>query len=178
MNNLMTVREAAEYLKLNYMTVYRLAQRGSLPAIKVGRNWRFKKEILDDWLQRQARTVEGAVLVVDDDANVRDLLKDIISDQGYNVVAVDSGEKAIEEVAKQHFSLIFLDLVLPGLSGIDVLRGIKEEDKRAVVVIVTAYGDDPAAMEAMALGPLLLIRKPFRTGDIVEVLNMVVRARR
>jgi len=55
---------------------------------------------------------------------------------------------------------------------------IKAKDKRAVVVIVTGYGDDPVAMEAMALGPLLLIRKPFKVEDVIEVLNVVIRAKR
>ncbi len=178
MENLLTVKEAAQYLKLNYMTVYRLAQRGRIPAIKVGRNWRFKREILDDWLAKQARITEGFVLVVDDDARVRDLLVDIVSAQGYRPVAVDNGERALEELGRQHFDLVFLDLVLPGVSGLDILRAIKERDKRAVVVIVTGYGDDPLALEAMSLGPLLLIRKPFRTSDIIEVLNIVMRTRK
>ncbi len=177
MNSLMTVREAADYLKLNYMTVYRLAQRGRLPAIKVGRNWRFKKEILDDWLVREARTLEGNVLVIDDDPNVRDLLTDIVSGQGYTVVSAENGERAIEEVGRRHFDIIFLDLVLPGISGLEALHAIKERDKRAVIVVVTAYGDDPIALEAMSMGPLLLIRKPFKVGDIKEVLNMVVARR-
>lgn len=50
MDNLMTVKEAAQYLQLNYMTVYKLAQKGKIPVSKIGGTWRFKKEILDDWL--------------------------------------------------------------------------------------------------------------------------------
>lgn len=178
MSSLMTTKEAAEYLKLNYMTVYKLAQRGRIPASKIGGNWRFKKDLLDDWLAKQATMVEGNVLVVDDDPGVLALVRDVISAQRYKVVTVESGERALEEVAKQHFDLIFLDLVLPGMSGVEVLSAVKAKDKKAVVVIITGYGDDPIALEAMSLGPLFLIRKPFRTDDIIEVLNIVVRARR
>ena len=174
----MTTKEAAAYLKLNYMTVYKLAQRGKIPATKVGGNWRFKKEILDEWIARQAATERGDVLVVDDDPRVRGVLEDVISAQGYRVVAVGSGEAALEEVEKRHYDLIFLDLVLPGISGAEALAAIKEKDKKAVVAIVTGYGDDPIAMEAMAMGPLLLIRKPFKAEDIREVLNVVIRTRR
>lgn len=173
----MTVKEAARYLRLNYMTVYKLAQRGVIPASKVGGNWRFKKDILDEWLVRQMRSGKGAVLVVDDDGAVRELLKDIIAARGYQVVAVESGERAIEEVDKQHFDLIFLDLVLPGVSGVEVLKAIKDKDRSAVVVVVTGYGDDPIALKAMSLGPLLLIRKPFRPSDIAEVLNLVLKGK-
>lgn len=176
--SLMNAKEAAEYLKLNYMTVYKLAQAGRIPASKIGGNWRFKKEILDEWIAKQATAVEGVVLVVDDDPRVREVLKDAISGQGYKVVTAENGEKALEEVEKRHYDLIFLDLVLPGISGVEVFSAIKAKDKKAVVVIITGYGDDPIALEAMSLGPLFLVRKPFRMEDIVEVLNIVIRARR
>lgn len=178
MDTLMTTKEAASYLKLNYMTVYKLAQRGRIPASKIGGNWRFKKDVLDEWLTRRAVTVEGNVLVVDDDLRVREVLRDVVSGEGYSVTSVESGERALEEVERRHYDLIFLDLMLPGITGVDVLSAIKQKDKKAVVVIVTGYGDDPIALEAMSLGPLFLIRKPFRASDISEVLSVVVGARR
>jgi excisionase family DNA binding protein len=174
----MTTKEAAEYLKLNYMTVYKLAQRGRIPASKIGGNWRFKKDLLDEWLTKKAATVEGNVLVVDDDPRVREMLKDVISEQGYSATAVESGERALEELERRHYDLIFLDLVMPGMSGVDVLSAIKAKNKKAVVVIVTGYGDDPIAMEAMSQGPLFLIRKPFQSGAIAEVLNVVGKPKR
>ncbi|NOQ43148.1 MAG: response regulator [Dehalococcoidia bacterium] len=177
MSDLMTTKEAAEYLKLNYMTVYKLSQRGRIPASKIGGNWRFRKDLLDDWLAKQATVIEGMVLVVDDDPEIREILKEVITRKGFKVITAESGELALEEMGKQHFDLIFLDLVLPGMSGVDALAAIKEKDKKAVVVIVTGYGDDPIALDAMSLGPLFLIRKPFRTSDIVEVLNAMVRVR-
>jgi len=177
MSDLMTTKEAAEYLKLNYMTVYKLSQRGRIPASKIGGNWRFRKDLLDDWLAKQATVIEGIVLVVDDDPEIREILKEVITRKGFKVITAESGELALEEMGKQHFDLIFLDLVLPGMSGVDALAAIKEKDKKAVVVIVTGYGDDPIALDAMSLGPLFLIRKPFRTSDIVEVLNAMVRVR-
>lgn len=177
MSDLMTTKEAAEYLKLNYMTVYKLSQRGRIPASKIGGNWRFRKDLLDDWLAKQATVLEGTVLVVDDDPAIVEMVNEVVSRKGFKVVGAGSGEQALEELEKQHFDLIFMDLVLPGMSGVEALSAIKEKDKKAVVVIITGYGDDPIAMDAMSLGPLFLIRKPFRVSDIVEVLNAVVRVR-
>ena len=178
MSDLMTVKEVADYLKLNYMTVYKLAQKGRIPASKIGGNWRFKKELLDEWIAKQSTVVEGSVLVVDDDPGVREMVSDIVSEQRYKVVAVENGERAIEEMERHHFDLVFLDLVLPGMSGPETLNAIKQKDDRVVVAIVTGYGDDPIAMEAMSLGPLLLIRKPFKIDDILEVLNIMSSAAR
>jgi len=178
MQELMTIKEAARYLRVNYSTLYKLAQKRKVPASKVGGTWRFKKEILDDWLGRQYHQGEGKVLVVDDDARVREVLRDVVIDQGYQVVDIENGERAIEEMEKQHFDLVFLDLVLPGLSGVDVLDKLKAKDEKATVAIITGYGDDAIALEAMSMGPLLLIRKPFRVEDVVRVLNIVMKARR
>lgn len=178
MSDLMTVKEVADYLKLNYMTVYKLAQKGRIPASKIGGNWRFKKELLDEWIAKQSTVVEGSVLVVDDDPGVREVLGDIISEQKYKVVAVENGERALDEMDRHHFDLVFLDLVLPGMSGPETLAAIKQKDEKVVVAIVTGYGDDPIAMEAMSLGPLLLIRKPFKIDDILEVLNIMTSAAR
>jgi excisionase family DNA binding protein len=175
LEKLMTVKEAAIYLRLNYMTVYRLIEKGSIPAIRVGGNWRFKKEIVDEWLNHQIQASKGYVLVIDDDPLVCDLLKEIILEQNYKVSTAASGEAALVLLSTQSFNLVFLDLVLPGLSGIDVFKTIKEKYNNTLVVIVTGYGDDPVALNAMDLGPLLLMRKPFRNKDITEVLTLAMK---
>jgi len=59
-NGIMTVQEVAEYLRLNEMTIYRLAQEGKLPALKIGRSWRFKKELIDEWFRRSAEATLSA----------------------------------------------------------------------------------------------------------------------
>jgi excisionase family DNA binding protein len=177
LEELMNIKEAAGYLRLNSMTVYKLAQKRTLPAFKVGGNWRFKKDILDEWLVKQSSlgSSKGSVLIVDDDPMIREILREIIESQDYIVMEAESGETALDELKIQHFDLIFLDLMLRGLNGVEILGSLNDLDKDAVVVIVTGYADDPIALKAMSLGPLLLIRKPFRERDIVEVLNMVMK---
>jgi excisionase family DNA binding protein len=177
LEELMNIKEAAVYMRLNSMTVYKLARKRAIPAFKIGGNWRFKKDILDEWLLKQSSvgTNKGSVLIVDDDPMIREILREIIESQGYIVTDAESGESALDEVKSHHFDLIFLDLMLRGLNGVEIMGSLKEQDKDAVVVIVTGYADDPIALKAMSLGPLLLIRKPFRERDIIEVLNMVMK---
>ena len=178
MQELMTLKEAANYLRLSCSTLYKLARRGKVPSSKVGGTRRFNRKTLDDWLMSQWGQVKGTVLVIDDDARVRDILQEIIVSHGHRAIAVENGEMAIEEMERQHFDLVFLDLVLPRLSGIEVLRWLKAKAEKTVVALVTGYGDYPIAMEAMAMGPILLIPKPFNVEDVVAVLNMVMRIRR
>jgi len=177
LDELMNIREAATYLRLNTMTVYKMAQKRQIPAFKVGGDWRFKKEWLEDWLAQKAAIGRGSVLIVDDDPMIQEILKEIVVDQGYTVFLAGDGESALELLEKRHFDLVFLDLILPGVGGVDILEAIKRKDKGIVVVVVTGYADDPVALKAMALGPLLLIRKPFKEKDIVEVLSMVLKGK-
>jgi PAS domain S-box-containing protein/excisionase family DNA binding protein len=170
-NRLMNTRQAAEYLQLHYVTLYKLAQQGHIPASKIGGVWRFNKHILDRWLAQQSLGVLGNVLIVDDDPAILEMLSDIVSREEYKAVAVESGEKALEELKKQQFDLIFLDLLLPGMSGVEVFTELKKMHSRASVVILTGYADDPMADEALSMEPKYLIRKPFRVSEIIEAIN-------
>lgn len=124
-------------------------------------------------MNNEAIVTKRNVLVVDDDPAIQELLCEIIQQEGYNAVSVGSGEEALKQVDNQHFDLIFLDLVLPGISGVDTLSAIKEKNDKAVVITITAYGYSIWAKQAMALGAMFLIHKPFQTRDIVEILDTV-----
>jgi DNA-binding NtrC family response regulator len=121
----------------------------------------------------EAIVTEKNVLVVDDDPAIQGMLSDIIQQEGHKAVSVGSGEEALKHMENQHFDLIFLDLALPGITGVDTLSEIKKRDDKAVVVIITAYGYSHWAREAIALGAMYLIHKPFQVHDIVEILDTV-----
>jgi len=178
MQEVMTLKEAASYLRVRYSTLYKLVQKGKVPASKVGGAWRFRKDVLDGCLTSHGREMLRKVLVVDDDARVRELLEDIITTQGHQVVSVENGKRAVEEIEKQHFDLVFLDLVLPQLSGVEFLDKLKAQREKTFVAVITAYGDDPIALEAMSMGLLILIRKPFHIDEVVQVLDIAMKARR
>jgi two-component system response regulator HydG len=125
----------------------------------------------------KANKKKGSVLVVDDDYTICQLLKEIISEQGYDVDIKGDGESALQEIAKKSFDLVFLDLKLPGMNGLEILEAIKERNKAVLVVIVTAYIDEPMTLKAMSLGPLLLVQKPFKEKDIIEILNLVAKGK-
>lgn len=121
----------------------------------------------------EAIVTKRNVLVVDDDPAIQEMLCEIIQQEGCNAVSVGSGEEALKQVESQHFDLVFLDLVLPGISGVDTLSAIKEKDDGVVVITITAYGYSIWAKQAMALGSMFLIHKPFQPRDIVEILDTV-----
>ena len=178
---MLTVKEVSEILHVHPSTVRSWCDQGMLKTHRIGPRGdrRFRPEDVDNFLHLSGRGNggEGAVLIVDDDPQVSQLVKDIVEDQGYNVTCCETGEQALKEIGQQFFDLVFLDLVLPGISGLEVLRTIKEKEERTVVAVITGYGDDPIALEAMKLGPMFFIRKPFNMSTIIEVLNAVMRAK-
>ena len=174
----LTVREVAELLHVHSNTARRWSDLGLIKSYRVGPRGdrRFKAEDLNNFVSTVKSNLGGATLVVDDDPDIQELLRDIVLKHGHEVTVVDNGEEALEELDKQPFDLVFLDLVLPHLSGVEVLRAIKERNKRTVVAVITGFGDDPQALEAMAMGPMFFIRKPFDISEVTAVVDLIIPA--
>lgn len=175
-NRMLRVHEVASILRVHPKTVRRWSDQGLLKTYRVGprRDRTFKLEDVDKFLRRgrtEGDSDKGTVLIVDDNQSTRRMLKHVIEGQGYRAIAVENADSAKEELKKQQFDLIFLDLVLPGRSGIDVLRSMKGKERRVPVAVVIAYGDDGVAAEAISVRPVVFIRKPFDVTDIIGVLD-------
>ena len=181
-----TVQEVAAALHVHPNTVRHWSDEGLLKTSRIGPRGdrRFSWEDIDSFLNHWDRSAQsgnsyrGKVLIVDDDHRIRNILKDAVEHQGCEAISVESGERALEELERGDFDLVFLDLVLPRLDGVDVLRAIKAKGNDAVVAVVTGYGDRLIALEAMSLGPLVIIRKPLDTADIIRVLDIATGAKR
>ena len=94
----------------------------------------------------------GRILVIDDEKNIRHLLKNELSAEGYTVVTAKSGEEGLKVLTDQNFEIIFLDIRLPEMSGLDVLRNLKLKSSRSDIIMITGYGDIGTAVESMKLG--------------------------
>lgn len=172
---LLTVREAAQLLRLGEVTVYRLAQRHKIPAVKVGGSWRFNRGLLEDWLMAGGSGAARRILVVDDDPDLRRMLQHILTLRGQPPMLAGSSREAQVVLRETTFDLVFLDVILPDGSGADVFRAIRAADSSALVVLMTGFPDHPAVAEALSLGPVMLMRKPFGAREIDDVLRTTAR---
>jgi DNA-binding NtrC family response regulator len=109
------------------------------------------------------------VLVVDDDDGIRLTVTEALEGAGYEVAAVSEALEAIARL-NEPYDVVLLDLWLPGLGGMDVLRHIERTRPALPVVIMTAHGSVPAAVEAMKLGACEFIEKPFTVEEIRDVV--------
>lgn len=171
MDELLTTNELAKYLKLERVTVLRKAKRGEIPAIKIGRQFRFDKGKIDDWLRNVSLSAKIHILVIDDETTIREMFKAVLDEDRYYVAVAEDGAKALESVKAQDFDLIFLDLKMPGLSGVETLRRIRQIDDRLPVVIITGYPDSELMNQALELGPLGVIKKPFGSVEIHRAID-------
>ena len=101
------------------------------------------------------------ILIVDDEKNIRKTLSDILRDENYDVITVDSGEKALEIIQKQNIEMMFLDVKLPGIDGIDVLEKAKETLPDLDIVMISGHSSIRTAVKAVRLGAYDFLEKPL-----------------
>ena len=114
-------------------------------------------------------------LVVDDEEVIRQAISTILDREGWECVAVDSGEEGLKAFSKERFDLTFLDLVMPGMNGVRTFQEIRKADPKAMVVIVTAYFDSDLMSEALEVGPFAVMKKPFDLAEMRIILGHAER---
>jgi response regulator RpfG family c-di-GMP phosphodiesterase len=119
---------------------------------------------------------KGSVLVVDDEFGPRESLRMILKPI-YDVHAVANGQDALDFLCRESVDLVTLDLRMPGLSGVDVLREIKKMRHDTEVVVITGYGTMNTAVEAFRLGAVDFIFKPFNVAEIISIVKKSVERR-
>lgn len=169
--NFLTTEEVMDYLQVNLRTVYRLVKAGKIPAVRIGRQWRFRRKDLDVWL----RTVRSStdpdrrrrILVVDDEDAVLTLFRKTFERAHFDVDTAADGAAAIECLRNNEYDLIVTDLQMPGIGGLSVIRELRRQGSDAPVVIVTGRSTEASAIEAINLGVSAYLTKPFRMGNIM-----------
>jgi len=111
------------------------------------------------------------VLVIDDDAVVGRSFDRVLSDKGYEVSTVLSGEEALETINETNFDVVFTDIKMPGMDGLEVTERIKARCPWTPVVVITGYGTDDNEAKASVLGASGFVRKPL-TPEMIESITM------
>ena len=115
------------------------------------------------------------ILVVEDEGDMRDGLRKMLSRKGYSVDTAEDGLIAVEKIRQTSFQVIIADLKIPGMDGIGVLRRAKGIDRSIVVIIITGYGTVTSAVESMRLGAFDYITKPFKPDDIILTVERALK---
>ncbi len=114
---------------------------------------------------------KARILIVDDEPGIRASLSEVLLQEGYQVVSVDSGEAAVSILETEQFDLMLLDVMMPGISGVDVLRVARQFTPEMKVILLTAHGTLETAVEALRLGAHDYLLKPASAHDILASIN-------
>jgi len=123
------------------------------------------------------QSVSCKILVVDDEAHVRELLRDILEKGGYEVVLAGEGREALALFGDSKFDAVFTDLGLPGMSGWELARAIRERNRQIPLAIVTGWGEAVDSAEQRAAGVAWVVTKPFTVDRILAIAQEVAQGR-
>jgi excisionase family DNA binding protein len=186
----LTTEEVLEYLQVNLRTIYRLIKAGKIPAVRVGRQWRFRKRDIDAWLDSQrprgdrpaaapstpVRSARQRVLVVDDEASIRDLLSKTLALAEYDVDTAPDGTSALDRMRAFNYDLLIADLKMPGMDGLTLIRQAKRIKADLPVIIITGFSTESSAIEAVNLGVAGYLTKPFRVPQVLAAASKALGA--
>jgi len=177
----LTTEEVLDYLHVSVRTIYRLIKAGKIPAVRAGRQWRFRKRDLDAWIESQttshsdaaaSQAFEGRhrVLIVDDEEAVRDFLSRTL-DEKYDVLAVSDGISALHRLREadetcEAYNLVIADLRMPGMDGLTLIREVRQLKPQMPIIIITGFSSESAAIEAVNLGVSGYLTKPVNLPQV------------
>jgi DNA-binding NtrC family response regulator len=117
---------------------------------------------------------ETRILIADDDENIRKSLSEVLMGEGHYVLTVEDGYAAIEAIADDRWDLVILDVKMPKIDGLEVLRRVKQSDSDADVIVITGYSTVENAVAAMKIGAADYIMKPFTPDEIrIRIRNII-----
>lgn len=122
--------------------------------------------------------IRGRILAIDDESNIRRLLTDELEQEGFRVATAATGEQGLALADQERFDLALVDLKLPGMSGIDVIRRIRRMPSPVDTIVITGHSNIDVAVQSMKLGALDFITKPFKLSELIPLIDQAVRQKR
>jgi DNA-binding response OmpR family regulator len=114
------------------------------------------------------------ILVVEDDEEMRSLLKDFFEEDGFEIDSVSNGSEAFRRIAREPFDLIITDIRMPGLTGLDILPGIKKLQPKVSIIVITAFGSEEVRSKALERGATAYLEKPILFNKLRTLVHEVV----
>ncbi len=117
------------------------------------------------------------ILIIDDEPIIHEVLGQLLISEGYEVELSSSGEDGLERLSSRPPDLVLLDLLMPGMDGIEVLKRIRKFDPLAAIIVITAYASVESAIEAMKMGAFDYVQKPFKHDDLLLTIRRALEHR-
>jgi excisionase family DNA binding protein len=176
----LTLGQAAKFLGVAQSTIRKWSDQGRVPAFYTpGGHRRYRRGDLEAFLARSgpgARSGGPLVLVVDDDARLREFMRVNLEMEGYTVREASSADEALEALEDQAPALVLLDVVMPGVDGWQMLQRMQERHGSIPVIMFSGKVDDQTAADAESRGARAFLGKPFDPQQLIERAKQLVPA--
>ncbi len=116
----------------------------------------------------------GTILAIDDERNIRHLIRNELGVEGFDVTTAKTGEEGLSILDKRNFDVLLLDIRLPEMDGLEVLRKIRGRAPRPEVIMITGYGDIETAVQSMKLGARDYLTKPFKLSELLALIAQII----
>ncbi|HIX43748.1 chemotaxis protein CheY [Kurthia sp. 3B1D] len=115
------------------------------------------------------------ILIVDDQPGIRIVLQEVLKNEGYEIQTAGSGLEAIELIKNEDFDALLTDMKLPGMNGVEILQHAADLNKKFVIMMMTAYGEQELVDQAKSLGAAHFFKKPFEIIEVRETINELLK---
>lgn len=126
-------------------------------------------------LKNNSHTVR--ILIVEDDEEMRSLLKDFLEEEGFETDSVSNGSDAFRKIVKEPFNLIITDIRMPGLTGLDILPGIRKLRPEASIIVITAFGSEEVYRRSFERGTSGYLEKPIHINKLKALIHEMLSTR-
>ncbi len=114
------------------------------------------------------------ILIIEDDEEMRSLLKDFFEEDGFEIDSVSNGSEAFRKVARESFDLIITDIRMPGLTGLDILPGIRKLQPEVSIIVITAFGSQEVHRKALDRGATAYLEKPILFNKLRTLVHEMI----
>ncbi len=122
-------------------------------------------------------TMSAHLLIVEDDSEMRDLLRKVLEKEGYQISVAGDGREATASLSRRSFDLVVTDMLMPDDGGLELLRAIRESHPLLPVIIITAFGDWGSYSRALELGAAAFISKPLKMAELIAAIQTALAGR-
>lgn len=179
---IVSIKGVAEYLGIHEITVYKLANEGKLPGFKVGGQWRFKKDALEQWIADEMHKSElelakkedkkrRKILIIDDNPDDVELITKALEEikTECDIISATDGFSAWKEILKIHPNLLILDLKLPDIDGFKICENVRADadTKDIKILAITAFSSPVARAKILSMGANNYIVKDFKGNELI-----------
>ena len=114
------------------------------------------------------------ILIIEDDEEMRSLLEDFFEEDGFEIDSVSNGSEAFRKIARESFNLIITDIRMPGLTGLDILPGIRKLQPEVSIIVITAFGSEEVHRKALDRGATAYLEKPILFNKLRTLIHEMI----